>query len=104
MFEKEKRFSFKQGLPKKVINTPYFSLRFDHKKSDTGTIAVVVSKKVSKKAVIRNRIKRKFLSVLKETLREKQEFYDIVIYVRPYPMDLDERILEKLIKESLEKI
>lgn len=104
MFEKEKRFSFKQGLPKKVISTPYFSLRFGLTKSDTGTVAVVVSKKVSKKAVIRNKIKRKFISVLKENLKEKQELYDIVIYVRPTPENVQDNIIEKLIKESLEKI
>lgn len=104
MFEKEKRFSFKQGLPKKVISTPYFSLRFGNKKSEIGTIAVVVSKKVSKKAVIRNKIKRKFLSILKESLGEKSELYDIVIYVKPHSLDLDDNVYEKLLKESLEKI
>lgn len=104
MFEKEKRFSFRQGLPKKVISTPYFTLRFGSKKSETGTNAVVVSKKVSKKAVIRNKIKRKFLSVLKENLGEKQELYDIVIYVRPMPENLDEKVYEDLLIESLKKI
>ena len=104
MFEKEKRFTFRQGLPKKVISTPYFTLRFGNRKSEIGTNAVVVSKKVSKKAVIRNKIKRKFLSVLKQNLKERHEDYDIVIYVRPIPEDIDENIYINLLKESLEKI
>lgn len=104
MFEKEKRFSFKQGLPRKVISTPYFTLRFGSKKSETGTNAVVVSKKVSKKAVIRNKFKRRFLSILKENLNKRHEEYDIVIYVRPMPEDLDENVYKKVLIESLEKI
>lgn len=104
MFEKEKRFSFRQGLPKKVISTPYFTLRFGNKKSEIGTNAVVVSKKVSKKAVVRNKIKRKFLSILKENLKKGHEEYDIVIYVRPMPEDLEENIYKKMLIESLEKI
>lgn len=104
MFEKEKRFSFKQGLPRKVISTPYFTLRFGSKKSETGTNAVVVSKKVSKKAVIRNKFKRRFLSILKENLNKRHEEYDIVIYVRPMPEDLDENAYKKVLIESLEKI
>lgn len=104
MFEKEKRFSFKQGLPKKVISTPFFSLRFDNAMSSSGTNAVVVSKKVSKKAVTRNRIKRKTLSVLKNNLGEKEKKYDIVIYIKPYKGDMNETLLEKSLIESIQKI
>lgn len=104
MFEKEKRFSFKQGLPRKVISTPYFSLRYGPKKSDLGTNAVVVSKKVSKKAVVRNKIKRKILAILKENLGEKQDEVDLVIYVRPLPESLEDSVLEKSLIESIEKI
>jgi len=104
MFEKEKRFSFKQGLPRKVISTPYFSLRFGPKKNDLGTNAVVVSKKVSKKAVIRNKIKRKVVAVLKENLKEKLDENDIVIYMRPIPEGVSDSMLEKLLIDSIEKI
>lgn len=102
MFEKEKRYSFKQGLPKKVIPTPYFTFRYGDAKSETGTNAVVVSKKVSKKAVTRNRIKRKTLAILKDELGEKN--YDIVIYIKPQKEQIDDRLLEKYLKEVIEKI
>ncbi len=104
MFEKEKRFSFKQGLPKKVISTPYFSLRFGDRKNDTGTNAVVVSKKVSKKAVVRNKVKRKVVAIMKSKLGEKLELYDVVIYMRPLAETVDDEILEKALIDSIEKI
>ncbi len=104
MFEKEKRYSFRQGLPKKVIPTPYFTFRFADAKTESGTNAVVVSKKVSKKAVVRNKIKRKALAVLKESLAQKEQSYDIVIYIKPQKEEFDNDLLEKYLKECIEKI
>ncbi len=104
MFEKEKRFSFKQGLPKKVITSPYFTLRFGLAKGEMGTNAVVVSKKVSKKAVIRNRIKRKVVSSLKETQDEKLDKYDLVFYIKPQIIEAHEQQVDLAIQESIRKI
>lgn len=44
--------------------------------------AVVVSKKISKKAVVRNRIRRRLASLLAETWQHIAPGYDIVITVR----------------------
>ncbi len=104
MFEKEKRYSFKQGLPKKAISTPYFTIRFGKSLAQSGTYAVVVSKKVSKKAVLRNKIKRRVLACLKENLSEKQEKVDLVIYIKPQIIELDEVQMDESIKETIIKI
>lgn len=104
MFEKERRYSFKKGLPKKVISTPYFTLRYGDTGDDKGTNAVVVSKKVSKKAVTRNKIKRRILSVLKEHLGEKEDRLDIVIYTKPQINEAADDLLEQTIIESINKI
>jgi len=104
MFEKEKRYSFKKGLPRKAISTPYFTLRYGAASGDTGTNAVVVSKKVSKKAVTRNQIKRKILNILRQHLAEKNDTIDLVIYVRPQIIGIEDAQIENVLKESISKI
>jgi len=88
MFKKQDRFSFGRGLPKSKKVTPYFVVRFQ--KSDPSTdsassgpkYAVVTSKKVSKKAVLRNKTKRVFLQALKEILEKSVNEYDLIFFLR----------------------
>lgn len=104
MFEKEKRYSFKQGLPKKVISTPYFTIRFASAADSIGTNAVVVSKKVSKKAVLRNKIKRKILSLLKDNLGERADKYDLVLYIKPEINEASDSEIEEAVQTSIKKL
>ncbi|HVT00779.1 MAG TPA: ribonuclease P protein component [Patescibacteria group bacterium] len=100
MFPKKSRYSFKEGLPRKVISFPSFSLRFE--KNDIGArIAVVVSKKVDKSAVARNSIKRKFLDLLKENGAQDLS-YSLVFYLRRNALEND--MLSGEIKEALNKL
>lgn len=83
MFKRSQRFSFRIGVPKKKIVTPFFILRFEQ--ADSPTYAVVVSKTVSKKAVHRNKIKRLFLQILKEELSKQPNPHTLVFFLRrPY--------------------
>jgi ribonuclease P protein component len=67
MFAKKNRFSFKNRLPRQSSNFPSFSVRYD--KNDEGLkVAVVVSKKVDKRAVVRNRIKRVILEAIRKEI------------------------------------
>lgn len=68
MFAKSHRFSFKKGAPRSYFQTPLFVVRYD--KNSTGSLkcAVVVGKKVDKRAVVRNKIKRQLLEIIRETL------------------------------------
>jgi ribonuclease P protein component len=49
-----------------VVHTPLFSLRFIKHKYDDFRAAVIVSKKVSRKAVERNLLKRRFFSIISQ--------------------------------------
>lgn len=83
MLKKNLRFSFRKGAPKNKLINPLFVLRYQ--KSSTPTFGVVVSKIVSKKAVIRNRTKRMFLIVLQDLLIQQGLHYDLVFFLRrPY--------------------
>ncbi len=83
MFKKILRFSFRNGAPKNKLITPLFVLRYQ--KSDTPTYGVVAGKIVSKKAVLRNKTKRMFLTILQTVLQEHGLHYDLVFFLRrPY--------------------
>lgn len=60
--------------------TPLFILRFQ--KSDNPKYAVVAGKIVSKKAVLRNRVKRIFLVSLSEILKTNTNTNDLVFFLR----------------------
>lgn len=67
MFSKKNRYSFKNRLPRQILNFPSFTVRYE--KNEEGLkVAVVVSKKVDKRAVIRNKIKRIILEAVRKTL------------------------------------
>jgi len=102
MFGKEKRYSFRKGLPKKVFSTPYFTLRYGKVEGNLAKRAVVVSKKVSKKSVIRNKIKRKILVLLEEYLEDKE--FDVVVYVKPSITEAEEDLIINTIKDAASKI
>ena len=68
-------------------------------------IAVVVSKKVEKSAVKRNRIRRRIYEVLRNNLESipKKRDYIFVVYSKELenlPVDEIEKILGKLVSES----
>ena len=64
---------------------------------------VVVSKKVSKKAVVRNRLRRRVSGVLEEQWQTVAPGYDIVITVRQDLQDMGATELKKLLIAALTK-
>lgn len=66
------RFGVAEGIQVKALGNHLVSTR----------IAVVVSRKISKKAVIRNRIRRRIAAILTEMWENLSPGYDIVITVR----------------------
>lgn len=81
MFKRSQRFSFRKGSPKQKRINPLFVLRFQ-KAEDTPKYAVVTGKIVSKKAVLRNRVKRLFVQTLQEVLVKTPNSYDLVFFLR----------------------
>lgn len=81
MLAKRYRFSFKNKLPKHVLNSPSFNVRYE--KNDLGRLAaaVVVSKKVDKRATIRNKIKRKIVEEVSQKL-DLNRPVSLVFYVK----------------------
>lgn len=96
------RFVYTKG---KVVRAQYVSLKFQRNNRRTESrLAVVVSKKVTKKAPIRNRIRRRVYEVFRLKWAMIQPGYDMVVTI------FDERVahephekLQKTIHELLER-
>ena len=65
----------------------YFLIRLARGRSPVTRLAVVVSTKVSKRAVVRNRLKRQVRAVARELLPNLPTGWDIIITVRQVVTD-----------------
>lgn len=81
MLNKDRRYSFRKGVPKKSIVATTCMLRYQPN-PEGPKVAVVVSKKVDKKAVVRNRLKRRFYHIVEEILHENVIPFDVVFFLR----------------------
>lgn len=87
--EKDIKFTTKRG---RNFFTPYFVVKFVSKKESAPRFAIIVSTKVSKKAVVRNRIKR----VAREALRRQINKFvpgDYIIVMRQAAEKLNNQTL-----------
>lgn len=101
MLAKQFRYPFTEGIPPLTVVTPFFIMRYKKNTLSHLRVAVVVSKRVDKRATVRNKIKRKFLDVIHTSMKEHTLPYDVVFYVRPKAVMLDN--LEKTIMQTFIK-
>lgn len=67
MLAKKNRYTFDEKLPKNTLNSQSFSVKFD--KNEEGLkVGIVVSKRVDKRAVVRNRIRRVIVEAVRKNL------------------------------------
>lgn len=100
MLPKENRFSFKGTVPKRVIHTPYMTIRYEKIESPLKA-AIVISKKASKKATDRNRMKR----VLSNNLSQyKASRYSIVLFLKKNAFLSEKSEFEKSTSETLHSL
>jgi len=66
----------------KTLHNPKLSLKFvNNQRQQSYRVAVVVSKKTSKSAVVRNRIRRRLYEAVRQQKNTIQQPYDIVLTV-----------------------
>ena len=99
MFEKKARYSFKKGLPKNIVGSPFFTLRYQENDLEHFRYAVVVSKKIDARAVGRNRLRRRFTAIL-EKENPKKPARDMVFFLKKEILRLD----NSQIKTEIQKI
>lgn len=84
LFNRVKKEEWALLKQKKVLRLPFFDVYISSVKTDKPKVAVVVSKKISKKAVERNRIRRRVIAMF-----EKFDLDDRVYVVHPKKEVLD---------------
>ncbi len=89
---------FKKGF---IIEKQGFSLKCFKENNINFRIAVVVSKKVSQKAVERNLLKRRFLSLVLEDKKLFLPQFSYIFYIKKDIKTLDRAILSQEIKKTL---
>lgn len=104
MFSKKNRFSFRKGLPAKYLNTKLFSLRYQKNDLADIRVAVVVSGRIEKKAVVRNMLRRRFSQALKEVLDKKKISFDLVFFLKKEICDISYQEIKSFIQLSLKGI
>lgn len=104
MLKKKYRLSIKPGIRfQSSFKTPIFTLRFSRNDFLYNRYSVVVSKKVDKRAVVRNKLKRKITDVIKQTFSKIKTSYDIVFFATKQALDLSDSKLEEEVVNVLRK-
>jgi ribonuclease P protein component len=96
MLPKKNRFQFRERLPKQTLNSQSFSIRYDKNEKEL-KVAVVVSKKVDKRAVIRNRIKRVIIEAVRLNL-PKESNLTIIFYAKKEAV-ANEKLAEEVVQQ-----
>lgn len=103
MLAKEHRFSFKNGAPKGFFQTPFFVIRHDNNAKKDSELAVVVGKKVDKRATVRNRIKRSLVSEIKDFILGTEKLR-IVVYAKKSVNEENLKTVKEDLLEAFKKL
>lgn len=82
MLKKKYRLSDFKKLKSKTINSPLFTLRYLESGEKVSKFAFVISKKIDKRAVVRNKIKRQISKALEGILEKITRGYTFIFIVK----------------------
>ncbi|MEX0668691.1 MAG: ribonuclease P protein component [Candidatus Saccharimonadales bacterium] len=85
----------------RVKHAKHFSIKYDQTSQELPRIAVVVSTKVSKKAVVRNRLRRRIYAQVRQILPSIKPSHDIMIMVKHTAIDASSNDLGQELVETL---
>ncbi len=108
MLKKEYRLKSVLLKSPRVFSSQFFSLKVASNKGEISRFAFVVSKRIDKRAVVRNQLKRKIRSCIEQIFDSIETGNDFVIYPRKAAIDAaGDQVLEEikgiLIKNKLFK-
>ena len=76
---------------------------YNRKDSENSRFGFIVSTKISKKAIVRNRIKRVMAEIVRSSLNKLKNGYDVVFLIKPSVTKIDRESLEKETYEVITK-
>ena len=106
---KKNRLSDKSGIEKvfkkgKRLDSELFSIKFLPAGNNSSKFAIVVSLKISKKAALRNKIRRMISEIIRLNISKLKPGYSIVLMVKPAVLDKGAEDLEKFLMKELGRI
>lgn len=103
MFARTHRFSFKRGAPRKTFASRFFLIKYGKNNESKLRCSVVVGKKVDKRAVVRNKIKRRTVALIQELVKIDAQI-DLVVIARPAIRDVEPKNIEEDLAQGLKSI
>lgn len=82
MFKKENRLSAREKLSGPTLNSELFSLKISKNSLSRSRFGFIVSKKIDKRATVRNSLKRKMRSCLEENFKLIKPGYDMLFVIK----------------------
>lgn len=82
----------------------YIGIKAVKNKEVSSRAAIIVSVKVSKKAVVRNKLKRRVAHILKEYIPHFQESYDMVSVILPPAKEVSYAELKSMVEGHLKRL
>lgn len=101
----KKRFRLPWGIRfnnSRLISVPLFTIKTKENGLLFNRFSTVVSKKIDKRAVVRNRIKRIISSCVEQLYKNLQQGYDILFVVKRGAVDKNRQYFYSAIRHSLE--
>ena len=89
----------------KFLTTPYFSFSFIKRETDTPSrFGFVVSKKISKSAVVRNKVKRTLREIVRKNINSVKGSWDAAFLVKSKILNEETGKIEIEVKKCLENL
>jgi ribonuclease P protein component len=82
----------------------FLSVRFLANELPYSRIGFVVSKKISKKAVIRNKVKRRLREISRNIIKDFEKGFDIVVFTKPEIANCDFNQIKNALELLLKKV
>jgi len=103
MLEKKYRITknadFKRIYQKgKFFSNDFFLVKFYPNRLSNSRFSIIVNKKINKKAVIRNKIKRQIREIVRNKLKQLRSGFDIIIIIK---RDLSQDFFNEMEKQLL---
>ena len=104
MLAKSKRLPIKAKISKNTIfSTSFFTVKIGNNKEERSRFAFIAGKGVDKRAVRRNRIKRKFRNLIEKEYNKIEPGHDFLFRIKRYALEVDREELLKSIITILKK-
>ncbi len=88
----------------KIYFSPFFNIKFLPNNLNHSRFCIIISAKISKKAVVRNKLKRRLRAILYHNLSNFSQNYDIIILTKPAAVVADYQQLQEKIQQFIKKL